>query len=66
MTIWYSLHSFGTFSPVLVSCTKKNLATLQITLLTNQTEKLEMKLFRLIVKANQKSNDDCEHATSHT
>jgi hypothetical protein len=28
MTIWYILYSFGTFSPVLVSCTKKNLATL--------------------------------------
>jgi hypothetical protein len=28
MTIWYILCSFGTFCPVLVSCTKKNLATL--------------------------------------
>jgi hypothetical protein len=28
MTIWYILYSFGTFFPVLVSCTKKNLATL--------------------------------------
>jgi hypothetical protein len=28
MTIWYNLCSFGTFFPVLVSCTKKNLATL--------------------------------------
>jgi hypothetical protein len=28
MTIWYILCSFGTFLPVLVSCTKKNLATL--------------------------------------
>jgi hypothetical protein len=26
--IWYILYSFGTFFPVLVSCTKKNLATL--------------------------------------
>jgi hypothetical protein len=28
MIIWYILCSFGTFFPVLVSCTKKNLATL--------------------------------------
>jgi hypothetical protein len=28
MTIWYIFCSFGTFFPVLVSCTKKNLATL--------------------------------------
>jgi hypothetical protein len=28
MTIWYILYPFGTFFPVLVSCTKKNLATL--------------------------------------
>jgi hypothetical protein len=28
MTIYYILSSFGTFFPVLVSCTKKNLATL--------------------------------------
>jgi hypothetical protein len=28
MVIWYILCSFGTFFPVLVSCTKKNLATL--------------------------------------
>jgi hypothetical protein len=31
MTIWYILCSFGTFFPVLVSCTKKNLATLLYT-----------------------------------
>jgi hypothetical protein len=30
MTIWYTLCSFGTFFPVLVSCTKKNLATLAL------------------------------------
>jgi hypothetical protein len=30
MTIWYILCSFGTCFPVLVSCTKKNLATQQI------------------------------------
>jgi hypothetical protein len=28
MTLWYILCSFGTFFPVLVSCTEKNLATL--------------------------------------
>jgi hypothetical protein len=28
MTIWYNMCSFATFFPVLVSCTKKNLATL--------------------------------------
>jgi hypothetical protein len=28
MTIWYILCSFGAFCPVLVSCIKKNLATL--------------------------------------
>jgi hypothetical protein len=28
MTIWYILCSLGTFFPVLVSCAKKNLATL--------------------------------------
>jgi hypothetical protein len=28
MTIWCILCSFGTFFPILVSCTKKNLATL--------------------------------------
>jgi hypothetical protein len=28
MKIWYILRSFGTFYPLLVSCTKKNLATL--------------------------------------
>jgi hypothetical protein len=28
MTIWYSLYSFGTFFPVLLSCIKKNLAAL--------------------------------------
>jgi hypothetical protein len=28
MTIWYILGSFGTLFPVLVTCTKKNLATL--------------------------------------
>jgi hypothetical protein len=27
VTIWYILYSFGTFFPVLVLCTKKNLAT---------------------------------------
>jgi hypothetical protein len=32
MTIWYILCSFGTFLPVLVSCTKKNLATLAVIL----------------------------------
>jgi hypothetical protein len=32
MTIWYNLCSFGTFFPVLVSCTKKNLATLECAL----------------------------------
>jgi hypothetical protein len=31
MTIWYILCSFGTFFPVLVPCTKKNLATLATT-----------------------------------
>jgi hypothetical protein len=30
ITIWYFLCSFGTFLPVLVSCTKKNLATLHL------------------------------------
>jgi hypothetical protein len=29
-TIWYILYSFVTFGPVLVSCTKKNLATLLV------------------------------------
>jgi hypothetical protein len=29
MTIWYIFYSFGTFFPSLVSCTKKNLATLE-------------------------------------
>jgi hypothetical protein len=29
MFIWYILCSFGTFFPVLVPCTKKNLATLE-------------------------------------
>jgi hypothetical protein len=29
MAIWYILWSFGIFPPVLVSCTKKNLATLR-------------------------------------
>jgi hypothetical protein len=28
MAVWYISCSFGTFFPVLVSCTKKNLATL--------------------------------------
>jgi hypothetical protein len=28
VAIWYLLWSFGTFFPVLVSCTKKNLASL--------------------------------------
>jgi hypothetical protein len=28
MTIWYILCSFGTLFPILVSCTKKNLASL--------------------------------------
>jgi hypothetical protein len=28
IAIWYILGSFGTFSPVLVCCAKKNLATL--------------------------------------
>jgi hypothetical protein len=28
MTMWYVFCSFGNFFPVLVSCTKKNLATL--------------------------------------
>jgi hypothetical protein len=32
MTIWYILYSFGTFYPVLVACSKKNLATLLVTL----------------------------------
>jgi hypothetical protein len=27
LTIWYVCGLFGTFSPILVSCTKKNLAT---------------------------------------
>jgi hypothetical protein len=31
MTIWYILWSFGTFLPVLVCCSKKNLATLRPT-----------------------------------
>jgi hypothetical protein len=29
MAIWYSLLSFGIFSPVLVRCAKKNLATME-------------------------------------
>jgi hypothetical protein len=29
-TIWYTLREFGQFSTVLVCCTKKNLATLQL------------------------------------
>jgi hypothetical protein len=41
MTIWYILYSFGTFFPVLVSCTDKNLATLvQIELKLEKGEKL--------------------------
>jgi hypothetical protein len=28
MTMWYIFRSFGTFFPLLVPCTKKNLATL--------------------------------------
>jgi hypothetical protein len=28
MTVWYIMFSFGTFFLLLVSCTKKNLATL--------------------------------------
>jgi hypothetical protein len=28
VAIWYILRLFGTFYPILVSCTKKNLATL--------------------------------------
>jgi hypothetical protein len=39
MTIWYILWSFGTFCPVLVSCTKKNLATLVYSVLRFHTEK---------------------------
>jgi hypothetical protein len=32
MTIWYNLCSFGSFFPLLASCTKKNLATLAPTM----------------------------------
>jgi hypothetical protein len=35
MTIWFILCSFGTFFPVLVSRTKKNLATLRVRLITD-------------------------------
>jgi hypothetical protein len=38
MTIWSILCSFGTFFPVLVSCTKKNLAT-PLALYVNINEK---------------------------
>jgi hypothetical protein len=36
MAIWYILSSFGTFFPVLVSFTKKNLATLEGVLFCGQ------------------------------
>jgi hypothetical protein len=35
MAIWYMLCSFGTFFPVWVSCSKKNLATLLPTSVNN-------------------------------
>jgi hypothetical protein len=31
MAIWHIVYSLGTFFPVLVSCTTKNLATLTVT-----------------------------------
>jgi hypothetical protein len=34
MTIWYILGNFGIFSPFLVCCTKKNLATLLKNIIT--------------------------------
>jgi hypothetical protein len=40
MTSWYFLCSFGTFIPVLVSCAKKNLATLFDTFLLKGGVKL--------------------------
>jgi hypothetical protein len=35
MAIWYNLWSFGIFSPILVRCTEKNLATLAETVSQN-------------------------------
>jgi hypothetical protein len=40
MTIWYILYSFGDFFPVLVSCTKKNLATLFMTAIRPTNNKI--------------------------
>jgi hypothetical protein len=43
ITIWCILCSFGTFFPVLVSCTKKNLATLSSETLKLKEEKKSKK-----------------------
>jgi hypothetical protein len=47
--IWYILCSFGTFFPVLVSCTKKNLATLHQTVVQ----------IKLSDSTNQRTRDRC-------
>jgi hypothetical protein len=47
MTLWYILYSFGTFFPVLVSCTKKNLATLQKRVFSFPTEDKKLEKINL-------------------
>jgi hypothetical protein len=41
MAIWYILWSFGIYLPVLVFCTKQNLATLVLTLAKTTEDNLE-------------------------
>jgi hypothetical protein len=42
MTIWFTLCSFGTFFAVLVSCTKKSLATLPVSRFPKKKRKSEV------------------------
>jgi hypothetical protein len=53
VAIWYILWSFGTLSPILVSCTKKNLATLQRWLsrsIYKQTDNISESIQQLTLK----------------
>jgi hypothetical protein len=56
MAIWYILWSFGLLSPVLVYCTKKNLATLQR--FFNSFPRIVIFLLRSVSQQHRQGNCD--------
>jgi hypothetical protein len=63
MTIWYILCSFGAFCPVLVSCTKKNLATL---IQPTTTGKIDFSLSRHLNPSAATTEKDSHSSASCT